>query len=211
MAQTEDARTLISGHNAQIERVYAQYANNMKALALKARKEMIATPLLRRDPEARKIFAAEVESLTAKLRAAKKNKPLERQAQILANVAVKQAIYDNPNILNSSEELKKLKGRTLQEKRLVTGALKQKVTFTDNEWKAIQSGAVSDSFLKQLLNNADDKHVKQLSMPRERRGLSGAQESRIRQFLANGYTQAQIASMLDISVNSVSDVAKESR
>ena len=211
MADAKDARELISKYNSQQERVYANYANQMKQMALEARKEAVATPLLKRNPEAKDIYAAEVKSLTAKLREAQRNKPLERQAQILANVEVKQHLYDNPEIRNDSGKVKKLKGRTLQYMRERTGANKKKVTFTDSEWKAVQSGAVSDSFLKRLLDNADDAHVKQLAMPRERTVMTGARKSRVESLLNNGYTQAQVAKMLDVSVSSVQEVAREMR
>lgn len=211
MADTKDARTLISKHNSMIERVYAKYANQMKDLALEARREMVATPNLKYDPQAKKIYAAEVESLNKKLIAAKRNAPLERQALILANVAVKQYLYDNPSLRNDHGALKKLKGRTLNEKRLVTGALKQRVKFTDKEWEAIQAGAVHDSFLKDILRNADSKEVKQRSMPRETRAISPARRTRIESMLSMGYTQADIADMMDIPVSQVQTVALESR
>jgi len=211
MAETEDARDLISRHNSQAERVYANYANQMKQMALEARKAALATPLLKRNPEAKDIYAAEVQSLTAKLREALRNKPLERQAQILANVEVKQHLYDNPELRSDKGAVKKLKGRTLQYMRERTGANKKKIFFTDAEWKAVQSGAVSDSFLKRLLDNADDAHVKQLAMPRERVQITGARRNRVQQLLNNGYTQAQIAKMMDISVSSVSNIAMEMR
>lgn len=211
MADTKDARSLISGHNSQIERVYANYANQMKAMALEARKALVATENLKYDPAANKHYAAEVKSLEAKLRAAKMNAPLERKALILANVAVKQYIYDNPSIKNDNGALKKLKGRTLNQKRLVTGAVKQRVKFTDREWEAVQAGAVHHTFLKELLRNADSKEVKQLAMPREKQSLSPARTSIIRQRLANGYTQKEIASMLDIPLSQVEKVSIESR
>lgn len=211
MANTEDARDLISSRNSPIERVYADYANKMKAMALEARKEAVATPRLQRDPEAASLYADEVTSLNAKLRNAKKNKPLERQAQILANVSVKQYINDNPSIENEPGQLKKLKGRTLQEKRMVTGANKQKVTFTENEWKAVQAGAVSDSFLSQLLQNADDAHVKQLSMPREKSILSSSRKTQIEQLLNKGYSIAQVAEMKDVPVSQVTKISAEMR
>ena len=211
MADTKDARTLISKHNSMIERIYAKYANQMKELALEARREMVATPNLKYDPEAKKIYAAEVESLQKKLVAAKRNAPLERQALILANVAVKQYLYDNPSLRNDHGALKKLKGRTLNEKRLVTGALKQRVKFTDREWEAVQAGAVHDTFLKDLLRNADSKDVKQRSMPREQRAISPARRTRIESMLSMGYTQADIADMMDIPVSQVQTVAIESR
>ena len=100
MEDTDDARTLISKYNKPVERVYAQFANQMKALAQEARKAMVDTPRLTYNPEAHDIYAAEVQSLTAKLRNALRNKPLERQALILANVKVKQDVYDNPDIKN---------------------------------------------------------------------------------------------------------------
>lgn len=211
MADTKDARTLISGHNSMIERIYAKYANQMKDMAREARMELTATPNLKYDPKAKKIYADEVESLNRKLIAAKKNAPLERQALILANVAVKQYLFDNPSLRNDHGALKKLKGRTLNEKRLVTGALKQRVKFTDKEWEAIQAGAVHDSFLKDILRNADSKEVKQRSMPREQRAISPARRTRIQSMLKMGYTQADIADMMDISVSQVQTVALESR
>lgn len=211
MADTKDARTLISGHNSQIERVYASYANQMKALALEARKALVSTENLKYDPAANKHYAAEVKSLEAKLRRAKMNAPLERKALILANVAVKQYIYDNPSIRNDGGALKKLKGRTLNQKRLVTGALKQRVKFTDREWEAIQAGAVHHTFLKDLLRNADTKEVKQLAMPREKQTLSPTRAARIQNMLGNGYTQKEIASMLDVPLSQVEQVSIESR
>lgn len=211
MAETDDARKLISKYNTPIEHVYANFANQMKGLAQEARKTMVDTPRLKYNPEAHDMYAPEVQSLTAKLRNALRNKPLERQALILANVKVKQDVYDNPDLKADKGAYKKLKGRTLQRMRERVGALKQRVFFTDNEWKAVQSGAVSDSFLKRLLDNADDNHVKQLAMPKERATLSGARASRVRQLLGNGYTQAQVASMLDVSVNAIQEVAKEMR
>ena len=211
MADTKDARTLISKHNSAIERVYAKYANQMKELALEARREMEATPNLKYDPEARKLYSNEVDSLNAKLTTAKRNAPLERQALILANVAVRQYLFDNPQLKNDHGALKKLKGRTLNEKRKVTGALKKRVVFTDKEWEAVQAGAVHDSFLKDLLRNADSKQVKQLSMPRNKTTISSARRNRIEQMLTLGYTQSDIASMMDIPVSQVQTVAQESR
>lgn len=209
MADTKDARTLISQRNSLIERVYAKYANQMKDLAREARRELKRTPKLEYDPEARKHYADEVASLERKLVEAKKNAPLERQALLLANIAVKQYIYDNPHLKNDHGALKKLKGRTLNEKRYVTGANKKRVDFTDREWEAIQAGAVHDTFLKDLLKNADDKAVKERAMPKTRQTISPARKQRVEQMLGLGYTQEDIARMLDISVGSVNNVVKE--
>jgi hypothetical protein len=209
MMLTDNAETLISGYNKPIEHIYANYANSMKQMAKEARQAMVQTPLLKRNPEARQQYAAEVVSLTAKLRQAQMNQPLERQALILANVKVKQDAYDNPSLKADKVAYKKLKGRTLQRMRERVGALKKRVTFTENEWKAIQSGAVSDHFLSELLKNADDDHVKNLAMPKEKRQLTGARATRVRQLINNGYTQAQIADIMDVPVSQVKAVAME--
>lgn len=211
MADTKDATTLISKHNSPIERVYAKYANQMKELALEARRELKKTPNLKYDPEARKLYAKEVEDLTRKLIEAKKNAPLERQALLLANLAVKQYLFDNPQLKNDHGALKKLKGRTLNEKRMVTGALKKRVKFTDREWEAIQAGAVHESFLSDILRNADSKQVKQLSMPREKTTMSAGRRSKIKQMLDLGYSQADVADIMDIPVSQVQTVVVESR
>ena len=211
MADTDDARSLISKHNKQIERIYANYANQMKAMALEARKELVATPNLKYDPQAAKAYSEEVASLESKLRTAKMNAPLERQALILANLAVKQAIYDNPSLKSDRGALKKLKGRTLNEKRAVTGATKTRVKFTDKEWEAIQAGAVHHTFLQDLLRNADNKEVKQRAMPRNETTISPARKERIQNMLNLNYTQKDIADMMDIPLSQVQTVAKEAR
>ena len=107
--------------------------------------------------------------------------------------------------------MKKLKGRTLNQKRQVTGANKKRVKFTDREWEAIQAGAVHDSFLKDILRNADSKEVKQGTMPREKTTISPARKQRVESMLSRGYTQADVASMLDISISAVQDIVKETR
>ena len=211
MADHDDARDLISKRNAPIERVYAKYANQMKELAAEARRAYVKTENLKYDPTAAQVYSAEVDSLKRQLKIAKMNAPLERQALILANVAVKQYVYDNPEIKNDGGAMKKLKGRTLNEKRIVTGAHKTKVTFEGREWEAVQAGAVHDTFLKDILRNADTKQVKQLSMPREKPTISPARRGRIEHMLSLGYSQSDIASMMDISVSTVQTIAKESR
>lgn len=210
LAVAEDARELISKYNSPIERVYAQFSNNMKAMALEARKAAIATPNLVFDKEASVIYAAEVASLNDKLRTARLNRPLERLAQRLANVAVKQFLFDNPGFANKPDDVKKLKGRTLQEKRALVGAKKKQVDFTENEWKAIQAGAVHNSLLKELLKNADSTRVKQLAMPRERTVLSSSMKTQIQNLLKK-YTIDQVADMRNIPVSQVKAVSAEMR
>ncbi len=205
MAYEKDARNLMSGPNHEgmpIERIYAKYANDMKALANQARKEALDTPLLQTSPSAKKVYAAEVESLENKLREAKSNAPRERQAQILANEFMRAKRKDDPNM--DADHLKKAKSLALANARDIVGAKKTKIEITDKEWQAIQSGAISDNKLRQILNNADDKAIKQLAMPRTNNELSNSKQSLIKSMSSSGYSIAEIAERLDVSSSTVS-------
>lgn len=74
---------------------YKQYANKMKALANRARKESVATGRLKYDPNAKEVYSEEVKSLDAKLNVAAKNAPRERRAQAIANSVVKAKLQEN--------------------------------------------------------------------------------------------------------------------
>lgn len=75
MAETRDARTLSSG--TPQEEVYADYANYMKALANRARKEMVGTGKIAYSSSAKAAYQSEVDSLMGKLNLALRN-ALER-------------------------------------------------------------------------------------------------------------------------------------
>ena len=95
MAKAEDAYELSSG--TKIESVYANHANKLKGLANQARKQLISTPRLKREPSAAKAYSKEVNSLLAKLNVSMKNAPYERQAQLLANDIVRKKKKESPS------------------------------------------------------------------------------------------------------------------
>ncbi len=74
MAETDDAFTLVSDANTPAERAYAEYANKMKALGNQSRKAMIGTGKIAYSTSAKKTYQEEVDSLSAKLNVALKNK-----------------------------------------------------------------------------------------------------------------------------------------
>lgn len=199
LALTDNAHDYSSG--MPIEAVYADHSNRMKALANAARKEMIATQLTPRNPSSAKAYADEVSAIDAKLKAASWNKPLERQAQVLANAVVKQKTRDNPDM--ESDEIKKLKSQALTEMRTRTGAQKQKVEITDREWEAIQAGAVSNHKLTELLNIADLDRVKELATPRTNVLMTSVKKQRAQSMLDSGYTQAEVANALGVSLTTL--------
>jgi hypothetical protein len=199
LAETDDAHTLSS--HTPIEKIYADHSNSLKALANQARKEMVNTKGVPYSPTAKKAYADAVTTLRAKLNVALRNKPLERQAQLLANAAVQVKRDANPNM--EASDLKKIKSQELTKARIKTGAGKIRIDITPHEWAAIQAGAVSTNVLRQILENADLDKVKALATPRERPTMTAAMQSRARTMLRLGYTQAQVADQLGVSVSTL--------
>lgn len=202
MAETSDANTLSSGY--LIETVYSEHANKLKALANKARAESRSTEYIPYSKEAHVKYKDQVDSLNSKLNIALKNRPLERKAQLIANAKVKNVYAANPDM--DSDDLKKLKGRCLTEARLQTGASKQQIKIEPKEWEAIQAGAISTNKLKSIVQNSDLDVLKQLAMPREMRGVTPAQESRIKVLESRGYTLAEIADAVGVSTGTITNV-----
>ena len=203
LAETDDAYTLIEGRGTVVERVYADHSNRMKALANQARREAVNTPPLTRSPSARKAYAPQVEELTAALKRAESNAPLERRAQVLGNAIYRQKLDANPTMEGS--EKKKIKYLALEEARRRTGAGKQRIEITPKQWEAIQSGAISNHMLEKILNNANLDIVKELATPRSVPTMTSGKIARARAMLAQGLTQAEVADALGVSVSTIAN------
>jgi hypothetical protein len=205
MAETKDARTLSSGH--PMEELYADYANQMKALANRARKEMVTTGKIPYSSSAKTAYLDEVNSLNAKLNIALKNAPRERKAQVLANAKIKALKQDNYDL--SKEELKKASQRALAEARVKVGAKKEPVQISPKEWAAIQAGAISENKLAQIIDNADIKVLRQLATPRATSTITTAKANKIAAMKASGHTTAEIAEACGVSASTVTKYLKE--
>ncbi len=204
MAEVDDAFKLSSG--TPIEGIYASHANSLKALANKARKLMIETPNLVYSPSAKETYKTEVVSLKAKLNMATRNKPHERQAQLLANKIVSTKKDSNPDL--SKADLKKIKGQALEEARTRSGAKKPMINITDKEWEAIQLGAVSNNVLTQILANTDSKALKIRATPRTAYVMTDAKVALAKTLANSGYTTAEIASRLGVSTSTIQETIK---
>ena len=202
MMETDDAYTLVSDSRNPIELVYADYANQMKALANQARKEMVNTKDIPYNPEAKARYQKEEASLQAKVNVALKNAPRERQAQTMANAILQAKIKDNPD--TTKKEKKKAGQQALDKMRMKVGAKKEPVKITEKEWEAIQAGAISPSKLRTIINNADLDTLRQMAMPRSTKQLSQSKINHIATLKASGYTNAQIAQKLGVSTSTVS-------
>jgi hypothetical protein len=201
LAETDDAHTLSSG--TVIEKVYADHSNRLKALANQARKETLTIKPKSYSASAREVYKEQVGSLNSKLRLAQENAPLERQAQVFANATVSLKKQEHPELREKENkaELRRVKSQALAAARLRTGADKVKFVITDDEWKAIQAGAIHASRLRDILNHADLDAVKKLATPKEQAKLSASNVSRAKRMHDGGYTWAEIASALGVSVS----------
>jgi predicted transcriptional regulator len=202
LAETSNAHTLSSG--TPIEKVYADHSNRLKELANKARKTAVNTNLTPYSPSAKKAYSNEVSSLRAKLNIAQRNRPLERQSQLLANAIVQAKKDANPDM--EASDLKKIQGLALAEARARTGAGKQRIDISDQEWAAIQAGAISNNTLSQILSNADLDRIKELATPKTPVLMTSAKTARAQTMLSMGYTQAEIADALGVSLTTLKTV-----
>jgi DNA-binding CsgD family transcriptional regulator len=197
---TGDAHTLSSGNPVEV--IYADHANRLKALANAARKEVFNTTPTPYSPSAAKIYVDQVSSLNAKLNIAEKNAPLERQAQTIADGIVSQRKQANPYMDEADE--KKIKSQALIAARARTGAGKARIKeITQEEWNAIQAGAISPTKLNKILNNTNLEAIKKLATPKAERKMSSSKILRAKSMLASGYTQKQVADQLGVSLSTL--------
>lgn len=207
MAITDDATTLVYDKTNKKEMAYAEYANELKALAAKARKEAVSLPTTKQDKQAAKVYANEVASLQSKLNNSAKNAPRERYAQIIANTRYKAALEANPELKYDPDKLKKLRNRCLTYGREATGASgeRRRFTITEKEWEAIENHAITAATMNKIINNIDTDLIREHCTPRTQRGISAAQISKIRIMAANkgGYTIDEIAKACGVSTSTV--------
>lgn len=211
ITMTDDVRKLSSG--TVQENAYADYANKMKSLANKARKTTLTTGRLKYDSSAKETYKNEVASLNAKLNIAAKNAPRERRAQAITNSVVNAKKQDNPDLANNKKEVSKIRQQALNNARASVGASgkESRIKINDNEWTAIQSGAITDSKLTQILRYADADEVRKRATPRTTTTLSTARIAKAKNMAASGYNNQEIAKSLNVSASVVSDYLKGKR
>ena len=214
MAETDDAYTLVSKYRHPMELVYADYANDMKALANKARMEMVNTGKIEYSSTAKATYSKEVKSLMNKLDDTDLNKIKERSAQRMANaeIAAKQKAYEEEHGTKmKGEDLRKISQRALSKARNELGSISRRdrnIDISDKEWEAIQAGAISETTLKRILNNTDVDKLRERATPRSYNNLSTAQVNRVKAMSASNYTIEEIAKKMGVSTSTVSKYLK---
>ena len=206
LLSVDDVGVLSSG--TPQEQAYADYANKMRALANRARKDWANAKGTEYNPQAKKIYQTEVDELDKALDKAARNAPKERRAQALANSTVKAKVQANPELADKAnkKELDKVKRAALEDARNSVGASgrNNRINITDKQWEAIQAGAVSDTKLTQILRYSDPDAIRERAMPRTTTTLTTAKQTKLQAMRNSGYTIAQIAEALGVSTSTVS-------
>lgn len=209
MAETDDAMSLVSTARHPKEIAYAEYANDMKALANKARVELSKTGKIAYSKTAKSTYSKEVKDLEDKLNTALLNTTRERAAQRKTNAEINAKRQANPNM--KPGDIKKASQQALTKYRSEVGSVsrsKRSIKITDREWEAIQSGAISETKLKQILNNTDIDSLRERATPRTTKSLSTAKINRIKSMQASNYTISEIAQKLGVSSSTISSYLK---
>ena len=215
MAETDDAYSLVSEARHPMEIVYADHANSMKAMANQARKEMISTPSIEKNKNAEKVYKAEVDKLKADLNNAELNALRERAAMRKANVSIankQELVLQETGKKMKAGDVRKAGQQAMTKYREEVGSVSRKkrnIEITDRQWEAIQSGAVTESLLKRILNNTDIDKLRERATPRTVKTLTPAQINRVKAMQANGLTISEIAIKLGKSSSTISKYLKK--
>ena len=210
MAEAKDAYELVSRDSEgnptpyQIERVYADHANRLKALANEVRKEYVRTPNGKLNRDAAELYAEEVKSLGDKLRLAEMNAPYERLAQAAASkqIANYEKTLTGLSKKEKDETMKKYRDQVIKATRKKAGALSRKervIETTDREWEAIVAGALSAEKTRKILTFMDTEEVLKRTTPKEVRVMTDAKIRRAQSLLASGYPLTDIADTIGVS------------
>lgn len=141
----------------------------------------------------------------AKLNIAALNAPREREAQRIANTIVDAKKEANPDL--NKKEIQKISQQALVSARAKVGAKRTPIIINDKEWEAIQAGAISDTNLRAIIANTDKDNLRQRATPKYSTQISPSKQARIDALKASGYTNAQIASAIGVSVSTVNKYA----
>ena len=206
MSLFADANKLSTG--TDMENLYANYANAMKAYANKARKEAVNIVLPKKDPHAAEVYKYEVESIEAKVNNALKNSSRERAANALAKTRAEQQFKQFPDDFDKySDEGKKKRKKVeqieIERARVEVGSKSQRFALSEKEYEAIEAGAMSGNKIRQVLRYVDNKDFAEHTRPKTTKPLSNAQIARIENLKRSGYTNAEIADSLRVSESTI--------
>ena len=208
------ARDLSSG--SEIDEIYVEHSLRMTDLANRCRKTAVNMKSTEYDPNARKIYKEEYESLQAKIRNAELNQINERKATGYADTVIRMKERENPELLlkENKKERTKLRNMAMAEARAIYGASRKatEIHIEPKEWEAIQSGAITKTMTDTVFKYANMEEVMKYASPKQKKSsrLTNAQINKIKAELRSGkYTLSEIASDLGVSVSTIQEVKTE--
>lgn len=180
-----------------VEKQYVNYIKDLQILKNTAAKERAQIKPPTYDKEAAKTYKAEADSINKKLIVAKLNAPREREAQILSN----KLYYSNITPGQDKSELKKLRARSLARARVEVGSngRESRVQLTDKEWEAVQSNALSNTKVREIMRYGDTDQIRKLATPRVPK-LTPAKAAQAQALLAKGYTYQQVSERMGVTI-----------
>lgn len=199
----KDAFDLTRDRNDPVEKLYAEHANSMKALANNTRLSASKVVMPKQNRRAKEVYRDEVADLDRQLKAAIATAPLKRRADIIAGVTVKARRKEDPSLRLDRDRLKKVERQAKTEAYARLGISQPKITISDRQWDAIQAGGVSSSKLREILVYADPKRVEELALPKKNTVMTSAVSSRAKAMLATGASTADVARSLGISASTL--------
>jgi hypothetical protein len=204
MYEAKDARSLSSG--TLMENIYADYANSLKGLGDRARLDSIRVKDIPYSKSAAHVYSDQVGSLMRKLELAEMNAPLERQANLIAKKIVDTKKEYNPDM--DKDDIKKANNNAIKEARLMLGAKHYNFEITQDEWDAMNSGALNKTTQREIFKRVSDEKLKESAMPRARKTMTERQVQLAKQLSNAGYGIAEIAEKIGFSTTTVADVIK---
>lgn len=215
MMTVDDAYELTSGGSKEkpgtiIEDIYATYANQMKAMANEARKAHLTAnhEATKKNPTAAKTYEKEVAHLKYQLNEAKKNAPIERRAQALAQSVVELERQSSGGQMSKAEFSKRL-DREVKRSREILGAKRYRIEISPKEWEAIQAGAVPKTTQEELFKCVDSDTLRELAMPKTPKTLDKSYISLVKSMANRGYTLEEISERFDVSPSTISNIVAE--
>lgn len=207
LAMEKDAYNLVRDKADPVERLYADHANEMKAIANQARLRSVRTASPKINSKARVVYKDDVDKLVADLRKAQAQKPLDRKADVIASAVVKAKHKEDPTLRTDSDRRKKVERQAKAAARARLNLQKPVIDISDRQWDAIQAGAVSASRLREILTYADSKQVMEHALPRTNPVMTRAITARAKAMLSAGVAPADVAAALGISASTLKAAA----
>lgn len=203
MREAKDAYELVSNpkNPNEKERLYADYANQMKQLANEARLEYAKTPTAKKNIESSKAYAKEAQELENLVTEINKNAPRERLAQRRASTNYYKKKREREDL--DKDDLKKLKNQCLAEARFNAGASPIRPNLTPKQWQAIENHAISGTKAEYIIKKMQSKDVLSYALPKEGSKLSDAKIALIKAYGRQGSSISEIAEEMGVSTSTV--------